>query len=226
MRNRIFDELTERRRLVIATRLARLPVAGHPALRVSFRLEGTRGYVFGCRAGPSMAFNHLAHELAHGVQFGAHAFERRMGGSGGYVFRVHKVYVQGVPYDEPSTDECTRREVETFAIERHLLEQAGYRIDPVAYAKHVSRVTEFLPDWWAHPSETRLASLTAMLERDYARWTKPRVTAALGAWLDAMQARLCRSSAARELGSFDLGAVLEAPTGKKKAASALQRQAV
>ncbi len=225
MRNRIFDELTERRRLVIATRLARLEVAGHPALRVSFRLEGTRGYVFGCRAGPSIAFNHLAHELAHAVQFGAEAFERRMNGTGSYVFRVHKVYVQSVPYDEPRTDECTRREVETFAIERHLLEQAGYRIDPAAYAKHVSRVTEFLPDWWTHPAETRLATLTSMLERDYARWTQPRVTAELGAWLDALQARLCRPSAARELGSFDLGTALDRRTGKKKAADAALRHA-
>lgn len=57
-------------------RLARLPIAGHPALRFDPWLEGYRNYLFGARAGPRISVLTLFHELGHASQFGPECAHR------------------------------------------------------------------------------------------------------------------------------------------------------
>lgn len=55
-------------------RLAKLPIANHPALHFCPGLEGYKAYTFGGRAGPSLHISHLLHELAHAAEFGPEGF--------------------------------------------------------------------------------------------------------------------------------------------------------
>lgn len=210
----IFDVITDRRKLVVKERLKRLSIWGHPGLRVRLGAEGTRDYVFGCRAGPSVQFEHLAHELAHAVQFGAKSFEDRMLPTGRFRFGCRQLEVMGQFYDEPLTDQCTRREVETFAIQRHLLELAGYCIDVDRFTKDVSSTAEFLPDWHQHPRPTRLDSIGDMLQLHYERWTKDTVLEELLAWLDLQAVRMRKPEVAEHIGDADIFFYGEAEGGR------------
>ncbi len=205
-----FNKLTARRRLVITERLKRLPCWGHPALRVSFRLEGTAGYVFGCRAGPSISFEHLVHELAHAVQFGAVAYVKRVSINGAYMFNNRAVTVLGRRFIEPLTGQSTRRELETIAIQARLMELAGVRVDPAAYARQAADTIQYLPDWHEFEAEakvkgqTKLEHVTALLTEFYARWDQARIEAGLLAWLRKQELRLRRPKAQQHVGQADI----------------------
>lgn len=200
----IIDRMTDRRRLVLTQRLQRLPVWGHPALRVRFYQEGFSGYVFGCRAGPSIAFSHLAHDLAHAVQFGPDAFEKRVDTLGRFKFKCHQVYIGGIGYDEPRTDQCTRREAETAAIQLHLLEMAGVKTWRPDYATRAARAFEFLPDWYHFERETRERVIASMLDHFYSQWSKAQVVDALTAWFDAQAVRMRRRVASQHVAEADI----------------------
>ena len=201
---RLYDRVTPRRVYIMTERLKRLPCWGHPALRVRFNAEATEGYVFGCRAGPGVGFKNVAHELAHAVQFRVRNFKQRMGSYGSFVFKVHQVRFMGKAYDEPNTDQVTMRELETFAIQRHLMEMAGCKVNPEAWAKYACDVVAILPDWYKFKRETREKVLSRRLAKFYAKWTKEAITKELTAWLDAMQERTARGVASKRVGDADI----------------------
>ena len=172
----------------IDTFLENLGIADHPGLRIERRLQGYRDFTFGCRAGPGRAnVRNLSHELAHAVQFGPARFSHRAGPYG-FNFRMRKVQVLGDFYDEPITAHATVRELETFALQLHLLELAGARINRVRYFNYAARLmTSFMPDWGCVPGESeaeRFAWCVQKAKAFYA-WHCPKTALTrLKGWLD------------------------------------------
>lgn len=180
----------------IQTFLERLGIAGHPALRISRRQEGYRDYTFGCRAGPGRAsVRNLDHELAHAAEFGAAAFSRRCF-MGGFCFKVRKVKVLGRYYAEPRTCGATQRELRTFALQLHLLQHAGERVNAQAFARDAAdTMVQFMHDWWHIPGDTeqsRKGWCAQQVLDHHARTSAEGAIAEITAWLDATQRRLAR----------------------------------
>lgn len=174
----------------------RLGIAEHPGLRISPRLQGYRDYTFGCRAGPGRAsVRNLAHELAHAAEFGAAAFPRRCF-MGGFCFKVRKVQVLGQYYPEPKTCGATRRELRTFALQLHLLQHAGERVNVQAFARHAADImVRFMYDWWQIPGDTeqdRKHWCAQQVLDHHARTSAEATIAEIKAWLDATDRRLSR----------------------------------
>lgn len=90
----------------------------HPGMKIGPSKTGYNNYSFGCSAGPSDPnIEDLCHELAHAVQFGSRNFEARVSDVGfNFIFQ-----------DEYATHQPSLRELETFAIQAHLLN--GFRKD-------------------------------------------------------------------------------------------------
>lgn len=184
--------------IAIDTFLERLDIAGHPGLRVSRKVEGYRDYTFGCRAGPSRAsVRNLAHELAHAAEFGAGNFSKRCF-MGSFVFKVRKVKVMGQLYPEPRTCNATKRELRTFALQLHLLQHAGEKIDVAAFVREAAQaMTRFMYDWHIIPGaegEDRLAWCEMQIRKHYKKTSPHGAISEIKGWLDATQLRLKRSS--------------------------------
>src|SRR5258706_11125930 len=94
-------------------RLKRLSFNVHPALMVNSRIEGYSNYTFGGRAGPTVEFTNVLHELAHAAEFGAKNFRCRCK-NGGFVFRLVERIVLGHTYYECSTSQPVLRELRVF----------------------------------------------------------------------------------------------------------------
>lgn len=186
----------------IQTFLERLGIADHPALRVSRQHEGYRDYTFGCRAGPSGAsVRNLAHELAHAAEFGAAAFSRRCF-MGSFCFKVRKIRVMGRYYPEPRTCSATQRELRTFALQLHLLQHAGERVDVSAYLRDSAKLmTQFMHDWWripGHDEKQRIQWCQQQILDHHSRTSPETVVLELKAWLDKTHARLRRQARAKK----------------------------
>jgi hypothetical protein len=180
----------------IKTFIDRLGITGHPALRISPRQEGYRDYTFGCRAGPSRAsVRHLAHELAHAAEFGAAAFSRRCF-MGSFSFKVRQVKVLGDYYPEPQTCAATKRELRTYALQLHLLQHAGVRVNAHTFAKDAAdTMVRFMHDWWHIPGDneqTRKHWCVQQILDHHANTTPEAAVAQIHGWLDATQRRLSR----------------------------------
>lgn len=189
----------------IQTFIERLGIAGHPALRVSRRQEGYRDYTFGCRAGPSRAnVRHLAHELAHAAEFGAAEFSRRCF-MGSFCFKVRRVKVLGQYYTEPTTCGATQRELRTFALQLHLLQYAGVRVNAQAFARGAAdTMVRFMHDWWQIPGENEKEGKRWCAQQvidHHARTSAEDAIAEIRAWLDATQRRLARKADRTRLAS-------------------------
>lgn len=192
--------------IAIQTFIERLGVVGHPGLMISLEQEGYRDYTFGCRAGPGRAsVRNLAHELAHAAEFGPAAFPRRCL-MGSYVFKTRKVKVLGRHYTEPRTCNATKRELRTYALQLHLLQYAGERVNEQVFAQDAARLmTSFMHDWWQIPgkneTERRHWCATHVLDH-HGQTTAEDVINQLVGWLDATHRRLSRQgpNGSRKLG--------------------------
>lgn len=174
-------------------RLWRLPreIREHPALWFSPQLEGYRRYVFGARAGPQLSPLHLFHELAHAAQFGAAAFEVRATAAG-FRFNQRTVCVLGQQYREALTDKATRRELETFGLQLHLMRAAGYRIGARQFASQVCGALRFMEDWHNVPGiwdTQRIEYCVEQVLEFHAQQTQAQALTQLLGWLDATHRR-------------------------------------
>jgi hypothetical protein len=187
---RMFQRLSARRTLSIEARLARLPFALHPALRINLKAEGYRDYTFGAKVGPTTEFSNLAHELAHAAQF-ADSFDTRCTPWGSFHLPVHEVTIDGQDYPDPRTGQCTLRELEVFAIQWHLQTLAGCKLAFEEYAEDVVDICSHLPDWWAlGGTQGRRTELPKRLKEFLAQWSAPRACAQVTKWLDQTAVRL------------------------------------
>lgn len=199
------------RRIVAACRgrLARLPFAGHPALRFDPWLEGYRNYLFGARAGPSISVSTLFHELGHASQFGPESFRTRATDEG-YHFKMRKVVFNDVPYDEPRTNHATVRELEAFACQLHLMRAAGIKVSDREFTTYSGKLMHYMADSYFVPGKTDAAKArwcTDRISREYGRRSQAEVLDRLEAWLDATQRRWKR----KRLALADIGGYSVAP---------------
>lgn len=130
-----------------AGRLARLPFARHPALRIACDVQGYRDHVFGGRAGPDSSFWNVCHELGHAAEFGPGAFSQRCV-EGAFVFHLPWVDIGAGygPVCEPETSQATQRECRAIGLQWHLLDAAGVRQSTDAFLAHVVSIASFMPD--------------------------------------------------------------------------------
>ncbi|MCC5610894.1 hypothetical protein LC612_30135 [Nostoc sp. CHAB 5834] len=176
-------------------KLSRLPVARHPGLMFQPGLEGYRDYTFGARAGPAVEAVNLFHELAHAAQFGAENFSRRAT-SEGFVFKTRRIFVYNTYCEEPRTSKATRRELETFAYQLHLMRLAGFTQTDDDFMSDHAKVMRFMPDWWHIPGnsdEKRAKWCQAYIAKRYAKLKPDEVVGRLDAWLDKTWLRLNQS---------------------------------
>lgn len=170
-------------------RLSRLPVARHPAMRFNPWVEGYRQYLFGGRAGPSISIRSLFHELAHAAQFqgqGADAFSKRAV-HGTFRFHTPTAYICGHLCDEPTTNQATLRELDTFAHQLLLMRAAGLKVDEEEFFLSSGKLMRFMSDWWHVPGGSEPARAQWCAERipEYvAKLSTAEVLARLEAWLD------------------------------------------
>lgn len=184
----------------IDTFIERLGIADHPALRIAHRQEGYRDYTFGCRAGPGRAsVRNLAHELAHAAEFGAAAFSRRCF-KGSFCFKIRQVEVLGRYYPEPETCGATKRELRTFALQLHLLQHAGVRVNAQTFAQHAADImVRFMHDWWHIPGNDERARKRWCAQQvldHHAKTTAEAAIEQIKGWLDATQRQLSRQKSA------------------------------
>lgn len=111
----------------------------HPGMKISPSKTGYNNYSFGCSAGPiDPNISDLCHELAHAVQFGTHNFDSRVS-AGSFNFTYQ---------DEYATYQPSLRELETFAIQAHLLNSFCEDFDLDAYIDYSINLTIA----WMHDS--------------------------------------------------------------------------
>lgn len=174
---------------VFQSRLARLPIAKHPALIYNPWMEGYRGYTFGGRAGPSVGVINLFHELAHAAQFGAEQFSERAH-SGGFEFKIPQVYIFNRLCTEPITSQATLRELDTFAHQLHLMQAAYKNMDVTGQAQRFAHVMRLMHDWYnveGADDEGRQAQCADWIEERHAQLTTAEVLDKLEGWLDMTQ---------------------------------------
>jgi hypothetical protein len=181
-------------KMKINTFLKNLGIADHPGLRVALNREGYQDYTFGCSVvygKPSVRT--LAHELAHAAQFGPRNFRFRAF-EYGFNFRLRKVILLGQFYSEPRTPQATRRELETFAYQAHLMELAGVAFSRDTLFRHAaSLLTRFMADWHCVPGKSdveRRAWCVEQANAFYARRKPATVLRRLNGWLDETEKRL------------------------------------
>lgn len=176
---------------VCRARLARLPVAKHPALRIQPGLEGYRDYLFGARAGPNLSSVNLFHELAHAAEFGPELFRYRAM-EGGFQFKVPRRFIYDRYCAEPRTDGATDRELRTFAYQLHLMHAAGCKQAEKPFFDYGAKVMRFMHDWWHVPGdddEGRARHCAARIEQCYQELDAKVVLDRLEGWLDATARR-------------------------------------
>lgn len=190
----LIDRYTPRLDALFSARLARLPVARHPAFFVRPRQEGYHDYAFGGRAGPSVALSHLFHDMAHAAEFGPDAFRTRANISG-FAFKVPRRYIFQQYVTEAQTMQATQREVDTFGYQLHLMRAAGCRIADKAFFVDSARAMPFMHDWYFVPGDdedARKEYLVNAMAESYARVTQAEALDRLEGWLDKTRARLKR----------------------------------
>ncbi len=171
-----------------------LGISDHPGFRLDQNLSGYRDYTFGCRAGPGRKnLLDLSHELAHAAQFGPRYFRYRAA-EYGFVFRVRKVYLLGLYYDDPMTPQATIRELDTFAYQAHLLEFAGIKVNRNHLFQYAARIlTMFMSDSAFVPGADdaqRKLWCEQKAQELYARRKQATVLRRLNGWLDETAKRL------------------------------------
>lgn len=176
---------------VCRARLARLPMAKHPALRILPWQEGYRNYLFGARSGPSVQVSSLFHELGHAAQFGVGMFRTRATEQGFY-FKVPQIFVYDRYCVGPKTGQATARELETFAYQLHLMRVAGCKQTDAEFFEYCGRLMRFMHDWWHIPGESdeeRATYCSQQIATYYAQIDRKDALARLEAWLDATSRR-------------------------------------
>ena len=192
-KRRLHTQVTPRLERALMARLARLRFSRHPALRVDLRQEAYSNYAFGARSGPTVDFENLCHELAHAAQFDPREFDERCTAEGEFCLTIGKLTGEDWCRVEPVTAGCTLRECEVFAIQYHLLEYTGKRLDFNRYAQDVVQLCSWLPDWWTLGGiEGRKTEIPEQLRRFMSAWTAERAIERITVWLDKTQARLAQ----------------------------------
>lgn len=186
----------QHRRVLTAcrARLARLPVARHPALRIQPGQEGYRNYLFGARAGPAVEVSSLFHELAHAAQFGPEVFRHRAS-EYGFRFKVPQRFIYDRYCTEPKTSQATDRELQTFAYQLHLMQAAGIKRSEKAFFEESARIMRWMHDWYWVPGadeDERAQHCARQVELHYSRLDPKDAVARLEGWLDATARRWMR----------------------------------
>lgn len=170
----------------IETFIADLGISNHPGLKVDESLQGYRDWTFGCRAGPVEAnVDDLAHELAHAIQFGAKQFRRRAF-EFGFNFKVPRKWVYDRFVVEPITNQATMRELETFAIQAHLMGINSGSI--IEFAKSRVESMKYMPDSYCIPGQNISEQESWMADRViefFDATSKGECINELNKWLDA-----------------------------------------
>lgn len=153
--------------------------------------EGYRGGgVLGCKAGPieSIAFDNLAHEMAHAIDIfscGRMASLERVG----WGLRIRtRVHIGGRAYEEPATMQASAREAEVSGIQLRLLELVGHPAVEGFPARQARTLARFMPDHihGGRDDAERIATRERLIVEAYHHWPAARVQAA---WL-GVQPRL------------------------------------
>lgn len=123
----------------------------HPGMRIVPDMTGYKNYSFGCSAGPiDPGVNNLCHELGHAVQFGCDNFETRVHQSGFLFFN---------PVDCRSYKTCEPilRELETFAIQAHLLNHYFDDFDLDEFVTFsIKLMQDWMYDWYNVPGDSHV----------------------------------------------------------------------
>jgi hypothetical protein len=182
---------------ICAQRLGRLPIAKHPGLLFSLEVEGWRDYAFGARAGPSYDAVNIFHELAHASQFGPDQFKARASANG-FVFKLPRIWVYDRFCVEPTTNQMTERELDTFAHQLHLMRLAGFKVSDSQFVSYSASLMSWMEDWWHVPGEGeegRAAWCAQEIRNRHENLRPAEVIDKLVAWLDKTHKRLKRSDA-------------------------------
>jgi hypothetical protein len=179
---------------VFRGRLSRLRVANHPALFFNPWIEGYRDYAFGGLSGPVVETSSLFHELGHAAQFGVKLFRTRASDRG-FRFKMPMRFIYDRMCVEPTSNQATLRELDTFAHQLHLMRKAGFKVSDKHFMAYSARLMRHMADWWHVPGgdeDARAAYCQTWLEKRYAQLTVSEVEDKLEAWLDATHRRLQR----------------------------------
>lgn len=130
------------------------PWMAHPAFQFNSKTEGFENWTFGGRAGPSIDYFNLFHELAHAIELPENKWEAIT--EHGWPFNVRQRYIGYDVFDEPLTSQITARECRVFGIQKHIAQQAGmyqklifdkHRNEAITFEEYCVKLTSWLPDW-------------------------------------------------------------------------------
>jgi hypothetical protein len=173
--------------------LETLGINKHPGLKINYNGCGYNDYTFGCKAGPVVPnVEDLAHELAHAIQFKAKNFHHRAK-YGEFRFKENRKFLMGHSWSEQSTNQCTERELETFAIQAHLLRLGDYQFDTDEFFVKSANLTKYLPDFVMNPGENdgEIIALCSIRVKQYYESVNPsEIVPELIRWLDKTAKKL------------------------------------
>lgn len=168
------------------------------------RFDASEGYagagVLGCRTGPadSLAFENLAHELAHAFEALDTKGPKALGLPHWGLRIKTRLQIGSQTFFEPVTFQPTERECRVVGIQRRLLEMAGHPAADGLFDYFARVLTSFMPDWThgGSTTEARWATRRALMEAAHGAWPEDRVrsqwpTVAAGleqAWQAGLQA--------------------------------------
>lgn len=180
-----YNKRSQRKKAILLKRVECLPFVSHPGFKWDAALEGYQEWTFGGRAGPSIDFFNLCHELAHAAEFGYEQFEHRAKESG-WSFRLPYVWVVDRHCVEPMTSQCTMREIRTLGRQLHIMRMAGCKIRADAFAEYGANLCDWLPDWYTIAGKTkedRQAWCKAAIIEEFNSITQEQVLQDVVKWL-------------------------------------------
>lgn len=176
--------------------LKRLPWFNHIAFKIDPKIEGYKNFVFGGRAGPDIGNGmNVLHEMSHAIQFGANCFKSRTE-NGSFVFKQKgSKYLFGQYIYEPTTNNCSLRELETFAIQLHIYEYLFGEMSELDYKNYVydiSNIMKYLPDVFEmyRSFEPNIELTHKYLIEFYKKWDMKKIEKSMNSWLKNTQIEL------------------------------------
>ncbi len=194
-------ELRARNIDYIQKRLDRLAALRHPYFQWDSLSDGFSGYKFGAMAGPSLNLDNLCHELAHAIQFKSVNFSKRISPCGSFHFKTRIKNKSIGSFYEPETTKITHRELETFAIELHLLRMMGVKRRFEVYVDEVREIIHFLPDSWLYKSRVKHddeKDVDTLLTMYYNAWNEQDILTELQTFFNKIEKRLKRTKRVTE----------------------------
>lgn len=159
----------------------------HPGMRIKPDLTGYNNYSFGCSAGPiDPNIEDLCHEIGHAVQFGCDNFETRVHQSGFLFFNSPERYHK--------TCQPILRELETFAIQAHLLNGFLTDFDLDKFVQYsIKLMQDWMYDWYNVPGDNhdeRFEYCHVQIMKFYNQYDIFSILHTLYVWLDLTHERI------------------------------------